>query len=135
MTVEGSTLMLCDRCAKLGVEVRRPATKRIVRPSSRPAARHVLESEYDLASDFHERIRRARESLGWKRDELAKKLNEKLSIVEKLEKGKIRPDDLLVSRLERTLHVGLREKVEEIETPEKSERKPLTLGDLIRRQS
>lgn len=94
-----------------------------------------MESEYDLASDFHKRIRRARESLGWKRDELAKKLNEKLSIVEKLEKGKIRPDDRLVSRLERTLHVGLKEKIEEMETAEKSERKPLTLGDLIRRQS
>lgn len=128
--------MLCDRCARFGVEVRRPETKRAVRPTRRPVpvARLPEESEYDLALDYPERIRRARESKGWRREDLAKKINEKLSIIEKLEKGKIRPDDKLVSKLERALRVKLRERMDEKGVTRKVERRPFTLGDLIRRE-
>lgn len=128
--------MLCSRCAKFGVEATRPATRRVVRPPSRTRhpASPMAESEYELAVDFDQRIRKAREAKGWKREELAKRTNEKLSIIEKLEKGKMRPDDDLLSKLERTLQVRLRERVEERETKKRSDMRPLTLGDLIRRQ-
>lgn len=87
-----------------------------------------------MAPDYPERIRGAREAKGWKREELARRINEKLSIIEKLEKGKMRPDDRLVSRLQKALQVKLMERVVEEQTAEKSERRPVTLGDLIRRQ-
>jgi putative transcription factor len=72
--------------------------------------------------------------MGWKREELARKINEKLSVLEKLEKGRMRPPDALVSKLERTLQVRLRERIEEGEGPQHTESTPLTLGDLIRRE-
>ncbi len=73
--------------------------------------------------------------MGWKREELAKKINEKLSIIEKLEKGNIRPDDQLVSKLEKALRVKLRERIEQAQPAKKEESRPLTLGDLIKRES
>lgn len=135
VTVEGTRLMLCDRCAKFGVEVRTPRTRKAgtpVRP--RPSSAPVAPTTFELAEDYPRRIRTARETLGWKREELATRINEKLSIIEKLEKGKIRPDDALLSKLERALHVRLRERVEEAPAPTKSDRRPVTLGDLIRRE-
>ncbi|MFQ5907500.1 MAG: multiprotein bridging factor aMBF1 [Thermoplasmata archaeon] len=136
VSVEGSRLMLCDRCARFGEEIRPPTTRSPALPGAprRGPAQQVRETEYDLAPDFPDRLRRAREAMGWKREELARKINEKLSVLEKLEKGRMRPPDALVSKLERTLQVRLRERVEEGEGPRHTESRPLTLGDLIRRE-
>ncbi len=131
-------MMLCENCSRFGVEVRQSKPRRVVRPTgspSRPTPRFSPGEEYDLAPDVHDRIRRARESMGWKREELAKKINEKLSIIEKLEKGNIRPDDQLVSKLEKALRVKLRERIEQAQPAKKEESRPLTLGDLIKRES
>ncbi|MFQ6012088.1 MAG: multiprotein bridging factor aMBF1 [Thermoplasmata archaeon] len=136
VVVEGTRLMLCDRCARFGEEIQpRPARRpSLPGPPRRRRARPPEEPEYDLAPDFPERLRRAREAQGWKREELARRINEKLSVLEKLEKGRMRPPDALVSKLERTLQVRLRERVEEGEGPRRTETRPLTLGDLMRRE-
>lgn len=139
VSVEGTRLMLCENCAKFGVAIGPSRTSRTVRPAGRPkstAYRPIPpEEEYDLASDLQTRIRKAREAKGWKREELARKINEKLSIIEKLEKGDLRPDDKLVSKLEKALGIGLRERVEEARLAKKEKGRPLTLGDLIKRRS
>ncbi len=134
--VEGTRLRLCDRCSRFGEEI--PPAK--TRPATLPSAprtrtdRPVRETEYDLAPDFPDRLRRAREAFGWKREELARRISEKLSVLEKLEKGRMRPPDTLVAKLERVLKIRLRERVEEGEAPRHTEATPLTLGDLIRRK-
>ncbi len=46
----------------------------------------------------------------------------------------MRPDDALLSKLERALRVRLRERVEEAPTQTRADRRPMTLGDLIRRE-
>ncbi len=134
--VEGTRLRLCDRCSRFGEEIQPAKT----RPATLPGARRtrtdrpIREPEYDLAPDFPDRLRRAREAFGWKREELARRINEKLSVLEKLEKGRMRPTDTLVAKLERVLEIRLRERVEEGEAPRHTETRPLTLGDLIRRE-
>jgi len=64
--------------------------------------------EMELASDWPKRIRVAREALKWTPEDLAKRLNEKKSVVLKLEAGGIHPPDDLVRRVERLLKVRLR---------------------------
>ncbi len=128
--IEGSVLAVCDGCARFGerldpVPAPAPAA---VRPRAAPfapratsGARRLAErdlyqdiGEMDLAADWPKRIRSAREARTWTPEELGKRLNEKKSVVLKLESGSFRPPDALVRKLEHLLQVRLRA---EPETP------------------
>ena len=126
--IEGSVLRLCPNCAKFGEPVDPvppPVTSNLSAPlrsrplvaASRPAGgpRRMEErdlygeiGELELAADWSKRVRTAREGLGWTPEDLGKKLNEKKSVVLKLESGHIRPPDTLVRKLEHLLKVRLR---------------------------
>ena len=90
--------------------------------------------ELELAEDFHQRIRTAREARGWKQSDLGAKINEKASVIAKLEAGQMSPGDALVRKLERELGIRLKEKVQPIAAKKQSVRGTLTLGDLIKMQ-
>jgi len=64
--------------------------------------------EMELAADWNKRIRVARESHSWTPEEFGKKLNEKKSVVLKIESGSFRPPDALVRKIEHLLKVRLR---------------------------
>jgi len=78
------------------------------------------------------RIRQAREARGWTQADLGAKLNERASVIAKLESQTIVPTDSMIPKMERTLGVKLREKVEPIAVKKQTGRSPVTLGDLIR---
>ena len=60
----------------------------------------------ELAYDFHSRIRDARIQKGLSQVELAKKMNEKIAVIQKAENG-IRPTDSLISKFSKTLSIEL----------------------------
>jgi putative transcription factor len=123
--VEGTVLSLCVNCSKFGTILDPPPapvrTERApVRPGT-PATRVMgtgrrLEErdlyteigELELAPDWARRVRVAREAVVWTPEELAKKLNEKKSVVLKLESGGFHPSDQLVRKLEHLLKIRLR---------------------------
>jgi putative transcription factor len=123
--VEGTVLNLCANCSKFGTIVDPPpaavpAERSSARPGT-PATRVMgtgrrLEErdlyteigELELAPDWTRRVRLAREAVAWTPDDLAKKLNEKKSVVLKLESGGFHPPDQLVRKLEHLLKVRLR---------------------------
>jgi len=86
----------------------------------------------ELAEDFGDRIRKAREALGWKQSDLGSKVNERESVIAKLESQTMVPTDAMIPKLERTLGIKLREKVESVAVKKHTGRAPMTLGDLIR---
>jgi len=125
--VEGSVLRLCPGCARFGTAVDPPPAP--AAPSApagrpRPAAfaprpatgtRRLEErdlygdiGELELAPDWPKRVRTAREGLGWTPEDFGKKLNEKKSVVLKLESGHIHPPDALVRKIEHLLKVRIR---------------------------
>ncbi len=125
--VEGSVLNLCADCAHFGKAVDPPpaATPPFVGrrapsysggASRGPGGGRSLQErdlyteigEMELAPDWPRRIRVAREGLRWTPEDFGKKLNEKKSVVLKLEAGGFRPPDDLVRRVERLLKVRLR---------------------------
>ena len=63
-------------------------------------------SEMELAPDFHKRIRQSRENKGWDQREFARRMNERLNIVQKIENGN-RPTDSLIKKIEKVLDVEL----------------------------
>lgn len=145
IAIEGSVLAVCANCRKFGVEVDAPVAKgrtplnpevleRLQSRSRRHEERDVLqnvEGDEVLAGDVGLRIRAAREARGWKQAELAAKINEKASVITKLETGGITPSDTLLKKLERALGITLKEKVGKVATRKYSGPSGATLGDIV----
>ncbi len=127
--IERSVLRLCADCARFGTPIDPPTAApagaaavgrprpagatpavRAVRAGRRLEERDLYQDigELELAPDWNKRVRIAREALGWTPDDLGRKLNEKKSVVLKLESGNFHPPDALVRKLERALQVRLR---------------------------
>ena len=140
--IEGSELNACPDCAKFGVE-RSPKPKKTSAPvhvsealerrEKRTQTRDVLvDGAEELVPDFHVRIRRSRERLLWTPEDLGKKINEKKSVILKLEGGQMHPDDSLIRKLERMLNIKLKERPTLTSAPKSAVQRGLTLGDFIR---
>ena len=108
----GAEIYACIRCIdKLGLD--KPIFTNN-RPNSPNPSRMTLprrndimkKSEKELAHDFHIRIRKARESKGWEQREFARRMNERLNIVQRTENGN-RPPDNLIKKIEKVLDIEL----------------------------
>lgn len=127
--VEGTTLNVCASCGRHGRVLARP---RATKPKhAKKAEIDVVES---LVDDFGERLRRAREKSGLTQKEFARKLNEKESVLQKIETGQFRPTIEAARRFERILGITLVESssVEQVVQKKKSESNGLTIGDVLK---
>ena len=144
VAIESTVLSVCSSCAKFGDEVSAPVVRRGSMPpviAQRLEARkrrltprdvYTETGQEELAEDFPQRIRRAREDRGWKQADLGAKINEKVSVISQLESGTISPGDALVKKIEHALGIKLKEKVAPIATKKQTPSSGLTLGDLVR---
>ena len=114
--VDHIVLEVCGDCEGFGepVEEKLLPTRVAVREkkifSHKKPERNVIE-EYVLADDYPEKIRKSRQSLGILQKDLAKMINEKQSVISKIEGGEFTPDDALVKKLEKTLKIELKEAI------------------------
>jgi len=152
--VEGAELQLCDDCKEFGTEVRTQdssstSTKYSTSSSSgtssgstsssggrsRSRRRDMFDDMDELAADYDTRIRQAREQRGLSQEDLANELNEKMSLIRKLERGDIVPSDSVRKKLERKLDISLVEgdDVDESEWSSDSGT-TTTLGDVVKRK-
>src|SRR3989338_4596212 len=129
--VEGTELSVCQECSRFGkvvgvIELTRP----IAKAKSEETKTEVMEL---LVEDYAEKIRKKRESLGLNQDEFAKKLNEKESLIQKIESGHFEPSIGLAKKISRILQIKL---VEEYEERHEKQPRPkiegFTLGDFIK---
>jgi putative transcription factor len=144
VTIEGVQLEVCTECAKFGIEAKREASKedapmpivaqRLEYRERRGKPKDVYDAggKDELADDLGKRIRDARSKRGMTHKELAMKINEKVTVLSKVETGEMRPDDRLVKKLERELGIKLKEKVPETLAGKESKSGSLTLADHIR---
>jgi putative transcription factor len=90
----------------------------------------------ELAQDFDDRIRQARESAGLSQDDLAQDLNEKASLIRKLEQGEMLPTDEIQRKLEHSLDIDLSAggSTDETEWQSDSSTGEYTLGDVVERK-
>jgi putative transcription factor len=88
-----------------------------------------------LAQDYDQRIREAREATGLNQADFAQELNEKASLIRKLERGEMLPSDSVQKKLERHLDIDLTEEADE-DTEWESEVSTgsYTLGDVVERK-
>lgn len=94
----------------------------------------------ELVENFGTIIRQAREARGLSHEDLGRKLNEKISVLKKLEGNKMTPNNKLVEKLEHALKITLLVPKTERKFPKNllvttPPSKNLTLGDLIKHKT
>lgn len=141
--IEGAKLTVCNKCAKLGTgsweEEMPPKGKKPAKPLStqkilpQKTAANVAEPTVELIEGFGQIIRQAREKLGLRHEDLGKKINEKVSVLKKIESQKMIPNHTLATKLEHALKIKLLVPPSEPTPPRKLMAPPpkVTLGDII----
>ncbi|NIR13810.1 helix-turn-helix domain-containing protein, partial [Candidatus Bathyarchaeota archaeon] len=61
----------------------------------------------ELVVDFGQRVRKARLEAGLTQEDLGRKIREKVSVLRKVETGKMTPDNILAKKLEHALNIKL----------------------------
>lgn len=133
---------VCRECAKLSSGYwepvpRRRVIKRVKRQPiisvSRRKPTSSVPDTFELVSDFGQRVRQARRSLELSHENLGRRIREKVSVLRKIESGKMAPDLVLAEKLEHALKIKLRVPPSEPETQFVTLAKPrgATLGDLF----
>ena len=144
--VEGAKLSVCTQCAKLGSGYWEPApqpstrnAKKGIKRQSKPISfskrlqRPTVTETLELVGDFGQRVRQARRGLALSHEDLGRKIREKVSVIRKIENGKMVPDLALAEKLEHALKIILRVPASEPKVQPVLSSKPrgATLGDLI----
>ncbi len=162
--IEGAELDVCDECTEFGTEVRTEdasstSTKYSTSSSSGSGGgssggssggstggssgsgggrrRDMFDEMDEIVQDYDDRIRQARESEGLSQEDLADQLNEKASLIRKLEQGDMLPSDDVQEKLENALGVELSaggSGDEDAEWSGGSSSGEYTLGDVVKRK-
>ena len=148
--IDGSVLEVCKECSKFGrVQKDTPLERKFVsrnkkgnpQNKNRSASnkqnlqrRRREEPMDELVEDYNVLIRKARESKGWTREELGAKMYEKVSVINRIESGKMEPDIKLAKKFEKTLGITIIEKYDEmdLESFKSSASGPNTLGSIVK---
>ena len=139
VSIEDAILNVCKRCSKYGtvlskVMIEEPKKKekeqkRVEKVKPQPEKEIV----FVIVSDYADKIKKGREKLGLKQKDFAKLINERDSMVSKLETGSIEPSIKLARKLERFLKIKLVEEYEESSKAlPKAKGEGFTIGDLVK---
>ncbi len=91
----------------------------------------------EIAQDYDERVRNARETAGLSQEDLANDLNEKASLIRKIERGDMLPSDEVQEKLESELDISLTAGASPDEDEDwdgGSSTGEYTLGDVVKRK-
>ena len=116
--VEGILLTVCKTCSKRGkpsnnpqnIKSKLPARpKKIVKPE-----KITFEDSVILVKNFSEVIRNSRMSKALTHEQLGLLINERASLLRKIESGSLKPDEELTKKLERFFRIDLYTEVDSI---------------------
>lgn len=146
--IDGSIMEVCSDCSKFGIVQKEPPKPKNILNKSKgsginrtgkktrtPRPMYSLdEPTEELVEDFQSIVREGREKKGFSREELGEKIYEKVSVINRIESGKMVPDIKLAKKLERILNITLIEKISDMELEDFkniSSGGP-TLGDIVK---
>jgi putative transcription factor len=135
--IESSVMNTCKECSKFGkVQRETPRPQGQFRRSSPGPSRKFRSTKpsYEVIEDYNKVVRESREKKGWSREKLAEKIYEKVSVINRIESGRMIPDMKLSRKLEKTLGIILLEKTDETiaEEVSSSNVRGATIGDIAR---
>ncbi|MFX0026168.1 MAG: multiprotein bridging factor aMBF1 [Candidatus Hermodarchaeota archaeon] len=117
--IEGAKITVCQACAKHGEKIFIPQISKPKQTKSLQTKRTFKKLEFDdgleIISDYSHKIRKVRQSLSLNQDQFAQKLNEKPSLLRRIEAGKVEPTIKLAKKIERFYNIKLLKKIDESE--------------------
>lgn len=124
--IEGAVIKVCDDCLKFG--------RKVVVPKKSPKKKFPPKMDLPetiLVRGYGKLITKKRMKMGLERKEFAKRINEKESLIKRIELEQMRPDDKLVRKIESFLGIKLITEYEAPEVKVKKKKGTLTLGDIV----
>jgi len=135
-------MLVCRNCQTLGKPYQEDPAPQLPRsigfarlqrvPERRHAELPKEVQELDVAENFSDLVRKQRMKLGWSQQELASKVKEKLSVIQKIETGKITPNTQLCRQLQHELKIKLLIPRKEAPAPKIATPTEVTLGDIVK---
>lgn len=126
--IEGTVLEVCESCLTFGEKIIEPGVLTRVRKVRR---KPLVEEETVFVDNYGKLIITARKRMNLTREEFAKKINEKESVIKRVEAEEMRPNDALSKKIERFLGIKLTKTYEKKRLERKVQRGKLTLGDIV----
>jgi len=140
ITIDSSELQVCQKCAPYGkpVDKRTPVSRKVspvvrtvTRTEKRPKKDFFDILKDELLDNYVQIIRDAREAKGWSQEDLAENIKEKASLIKKIERSEIVPEDSVRKKLEHTLNIKLTERVDASGQEVSHLKKDTILGDIV----
>lgn len=109
ISIGASKLKVCSACARHGTVVVEAKKMKLGRSEEAKKTKlyermdHEIEEGLELEENYGRKVRDARERAGLKQTELAKRINEKHSLLRKIENDEITPSDDVMRKIERVL--------------------------------
>ena len=124
--IEGAVMQTCDSCAEMGEKVNTKKKKK------RKKKRRRKSSQKTLANDYGSRVKKAREDRELSISELSDILNEKTSVIKKIETEDLKPDKSLAGKLSKELDIELyvNPEVTDYDDTSDGDTRKATLGDV-----
>lgn len=142
--IDGARLKVCSKCvlstnyASQTYKQQPLGKKKTAVPKFSPRrairkGKDTMHEDLTLVEHYNSLVRKSRENIGLTHDELSRKIGEKASLLQKLETGKMVPDQTLIKKLERALKIKLVQPLPRIAVEKKFIKKPfeLTLGAVV----
>lgn len=128
--IEGAEVKTCDSCAQMGEEVNTGTSKPRKKKTESKSRTRGRDTD-TLAPDYGDRVRDAREEKKLSLAEVSDDLNEKESVIRKVENQDLKPEKSLASKLSRKFGVDLYVNPEVSNVDDStSDSRSATLGDV-----
>ena len=142
--IEGAKLTVCQSCAQHGTKIiqkeklsykKSPPSQRAKTGSTKNVfqSRKNIEPSIEIVPDYAKKIRNARMKSKLNQEQFAQKLNEKPSLIRRIESGKVEPTIKLAKKIEKVYNTSLLKTTDDVQvnTVKYMKRKGgSTLGDI-----
>jgi len=129
--IEGAKLKVCSSCSDMGEKVETPSSNvKKKKKKSRTSTRK--RDTKSLANNYGEKVKEAREGKQLSIQELSDELNEKASLLKKIEQEQLKPDKSLAGKLEKKFNIDLyvNPEVSDYDDRDGGDDRKATLGDV-----
>ena len=111
--IEGTVMNVCQECSRFGKVKNRSNVKIVIQEAKKKP--EIKEPTYVFLPGYGSILKRAREKLGLKQEELAKRLNERESVLHQIESEHFKPSVEMAKKLQRELHIKIIEELTDAE--------------------